>query len=74
MVNGLKPVGLALGIGAAAAAGVCALRKVREMLAAHPAVCDHWGPYPFGVKSEEDGIEKAEKSDSEAEAASADAL
>ena len=74
MGNVLKSVGLALGAGAATAAGICALRKVREMLATHPAVCDHWGTYPFGVKSEEDGREKAEKSDSEAEAASVDAL
>lgn len=60
MVNGLKPVGLALGIGAAAAAGIYLVKKIKEAAATDPVFHTPWGPRPFRRSPEGDSGETGE--------------
>lgn len=63
MVNGLKPVGWALGIGAAAAAGAYLVKKLKEAAATDPVFHTPWGPRPFRRNPGCDCEEKNETND-----------
>lgn len=60
MVNGLKPVGFALGIGAVTAAGVYLVKKLKEAAATDPVFHTPWGPRPFRWPPEGDSGETGE--------------
>lgn len=57
MGNVLKSVGLALGAGAAAAAGVYLVKKIQEAAATDPVFHTPWGPRPFRRPPEGDSGE-----------------
>lgn len=57
MVNGLKPVGLALGIGAVTAAGVYLVKKLKEAAATDLVFHTPWGTRLFRWPPEGDSGE-----------------
>lgn len=54
MVNGIKSVGWALGIGAAAAVGAYLVKKLKETAATDIVLHTPWGPRPFRWPPEDD--------------------